>query len=187
MNLEKTHKFDETFLVGVDFEYFILEKINKKYPLAHRFVGDEKKDNSYYDIIIPELSKDEDVFGIECKNDVKGLETQNIFIEIAQDGKESGIEITKSKMWVQGDGEYVYVAYVDEIKNRIRTEYLDELKKVEEDNDYVLNLRGIRYNENYPIKQDGYYKYMNFYLVPKNLFKEWCVTVTNYSDFELSI
>lgn len=184
MILEKEHKFGESYSLGESFEEFLVKDIQeKKYPKAHRFISENIGENSYYDIIIPELSNN-GLFGIECKNDVKGFDTPNIFIEVAQDGRKSGLAITKSKIWIQGDTELIYIVEVETIKNKLKELYFKEIKKLQTIPNYKTDLSNIRYFKNYPIKQEGYTKYMDFFLIPKNVFKTFCLEVSKYDEIQ---
>ena len=86
---------------GKKIEDIVLAKIHKKYPLASKLEGKVKP----YDIYIPELN-----IYIEVKSDKKSQETGNIVIEIEMYNKPSGLNSTKSDIWIIYTGtEFIYI------------------------------------------------------------------------------
>ena len=86
---------------GKKVEDIVLEKIHIKYPLASKLEGKVKP----YDIYIPEVN-----IYIEVKSDKKSLETGNLVIEIEMYNKPSGLNSTKSDVWVVYTGqEFIYI------------------------------------------------------------------------------
>ncbi len=69
------------------------------YEDAYIVEGEDKR----YDIYIPSLKK-----GVEVKFDEKSLETDNIFIEVSYNGKDSGLRTTEAaQWWIFHDGAFI--------------------------------------------------------------------------------
>lgn len=86
---------------GQKVEDIVLKNIHKKYPMASKLEGKIKP----YDIYIPELN-----IYIEVKGDFKSQDTGNIVIEIEMYNKPSGLNSTKSDVWVIYTGkEFIYI------------------------------------------------------------------------------
>ena len=155
--------WNETSKAGFDFEDFCLKDINeKKNPLAYRNM--KKEEYSFYDIVLFDgnLSENHVQKTIECKFDERAHETGNIFIETGCNGRWSGLLITKADYWQIGDG---YEMYLIE-KHMI--------------NKCIVEHPEITYKKNFPVKQesDNVTKHMTFYLIPKTLFREYCLEVS---------
>lgn len=122
--MEEIHDFIEKNKAGEKLEKEVIEDIRKKrYPTIYKY----EPNNGDYDAFIDEINE-----GIEIKNDLEALFTDNICIEYKQDGRLSGISITKAKYWIQYDQTYLYLALTDEIKKLIRSFliYHIDLKKL---------------------------------------------------------
>jgi hypothetical protein len=86
---------------GKKVEDIVLAKIHEKYPLATKLEGKVKP----YDIYIPELN-----IYVEVKSDKKSQETGNIVIEVEMYDKPSGLNSTRSDVWVIYTGiEFIYI------------------------------------------------------------------------------
>ena len=86
---------------GKKVEDIVLAKIHEKYPLATKLKGKVKP----YDIYIPELN-----IYVEVKSDKKSQETGNIVIEVEMYDKPSGLNSTRSDVWVIYTGtEFIYI------------------------------------------------------------------------------
>jgi hypothetical protein len=86
---------------GKKVEDIVLTKIHEKYPLATKLEGKVKP----YDIYIPELN-----IYVEVKSDKKSQETGNIVIEVEMYDKPSGLNSTRSDVWVIYTGtEFIYI------------------------------------------------------------------------------
>jgi hypothetical protein len=49
----------------------------------------------------------------------------------------------------------------------------------------IKNIDNILYRSKYPVNQgDGEYKSMNFYLIPKKIFKHWCLEISNIYEMK---
>ena len=83
--------FDKDLKRGIIIEDFVLTKIQKKYPKAHRIDGQCKA----FDLWIPELKQ-----GIEVKYDPMSNKTGNIVVEVEMFGKPSAFMTTKASHWV---------------------------------------------------------------------------------------
>ena len=175
---KKIYSWEEKKRQGDLFERFIVRDIKKKkYPNAK--IDNPNKKFEYWDIFI---NKD---ITIECKHDIYGAYTGNICIEIGQDDRYSGINTTKAKYYIICDGVYdgktMYLISVENIKKLIAVEYEDKLKAfIENLTIDTLNLSGIQKQESYPLNQgNGYIKHMDWYLIPKKIFKKYCLEVNN--------
>ena len=103
--------FTSDLKFGEDFEYVILEEIQKDFPKAYKI----KVKLSEYDIYVPELDE-----GIEVKNDLTARNTENLFFESHGYGyRESGINITESFLWIHYDGSYLYYFTPEKIKEML--------------------------------------------------------------------
>jgi len=156
----------ETSTLGFKFEDFCLKDINeKKYPLA--FKNMKKEEYSYYDIILFDGNFFKPNKTIECKYDEKSFETGNICIEVCCNGRWSGLLISKADYWLIGDGHQMFLI----TKNNIT-------KCIEEN--YPKN---IQIKKKYPvIQEDGVVKEMEFYLIPKNIFKKYCLEIADINN-----
>ena len=97
----KMNSFDKDLAAGVSVEISILNKIQSKYPMAVRLEGKIKP----YDIYVPETN-----IYIEIKSDKKSLETGNIVVEVEMFNKPSGLNSTKSDIWIFYTGrEYICI------------------------------------------------------------------------------
>ena len=86
---------------GKKVEDIVLAKIHEKYPHATKLEGKVKP----YDIYIPELN-----IYVEVKSDKKSQETGNIVIEVEMYDKPSGLNSTRSDVWVIYTGtEFIYI------------------------------------------------------------------------------
>lgn len=198
--MDEIHGFAEKNEAGLKLEREVIEDIRKKrYPLIYKY----EPNNGDYDAFIGDINE-----GIEIKNDLEARFTDNICIEYKQDGRLSGISITKAKYWIQFDQTYLYLALTDDIKHLIRSFliYHIDLKNLSvrlAEGDYnsdecdekfrdFYDMSGKKYGEMYydiaspvsivdlpnkRIRQDGYDKIMSLYLVPKELFKKYCLEV----------
>jgi len=93
--------FEQDLETGKNIEDIVLEKIHTKYPQATKLEGKIKP----YDIYIPELNA-----YIEVKLDKKSQETGNIVIEVEMFGKPSGLNSTRSDIWIIYTGtEFIYI------------------------------------------------------------------------------
>tara|TARA_R110000822_G_scaffold79949_3_gene190819 strand:- start:1232 stop:1675 length:444 start_codon:yes stop_codon:yes gene_type:complete len=95
------NSFSKDLAAGVSVEISILNKIQSKYPKAVRLEGKIKP----YDIYVPETN-----IYIEIKSDKKSLETGNIVVEVEMFNKPSGLNSTKSDIWIFYTGrEYICI------------------------------------------------------------------------------
>ena len=198
--MEEIHDFIGKNKAGEKLEKEVIEDIRKKrYPTTHKY----EPNNGDYDVFIDEINE-----GIEIKNDLEALFSNNICIEYKQDGRLSGISITKAKYWIQYDQTYLYLALTEDIKYLIRSFliYHIDLKKfatglaladypsdvcttkLKEFETKSREKYGDLYEEIQPTDRIGdlpnkklnhgnYYKYMGLYLVPKELFRKYCLEV----------
>ena len=98
--------------LGEQLELSILNKVIKKsFPKAVKIEGL----CSEYDLWIPELEE-----GIEIKYDIAAKKTDNLFFESQHNGKKSGINITKSWLWLHYDGTWLFFFTPNSIKNMIK-------------------------------------------------------------------
>ena len=110
--------FREDLKTGKEYENYILNIIQKKYPQARLIEGYCKE----YDIIIPENNK-----SVEVKADIdKWVETGNIAIEIRNRGELSGLSVTKADYWCH------VLVLGNEIKNTLVFE-VQEMKQMIKD------------------------------------------------------
>jgi|TARA_Y100000356_G_C11036028_1_gene170970 hypothetical protein len=80
----------------------------------------DKKNLKYWDI--KSKTKDSIEFKIEVKNDIMAKTTGNIAIEVGnpKSGKETGINVTKSDIWVQVIGDELWACKSKDLKNFIK-------------------------------------------------------------------
>jgi hypothetical protein len=177
--VDKENSWNDKLTVGEKFEQKSIEYIKKKYPLAHKFLSENSSELKYYDIIIPELFNNE-IVGVECKYDEEALNSNNLCIEIKCNGIESGLHATKSKYWLHCDGNKTYLALTDRIKELVRIEYHEKLQRFIDETNKPGEVLRIRLDKNYRLQQQkGEYKYMDWYLIPKDLFASYCLEVAD--------
>lgn len=147
--------------IGFDFEDICLSEINRKInPLAYKNM--KKEEYSYYDLILFNGNFNEKQKTVECKFDKLAHETGNICIEVGCNGRLSGLLITKADFWLIGDGHDMFLIKREDISRCISEN------------------SNIRYNNKYPVTQeDGVVKEMNFYLIPKRIFINYCLEVND--------
>lgn len=155
-----------TSQAGFKFEDFCLMDINeKKYPLAYKNM--KKEEYSYYDIILFNGNFVENKT-VECKFDEKAHETGNICIEVGCNGRLSGLLITTADFWIIGDGHEMFLIKKSKIVDCI-----------------LENEANIQLRKKYPVEQeDGIVKEMNFYLIPKRIFRNYCLEATSMIDMK---
>ena len=134
--------FSQDLEAGKVYESYVLDKIQKKYPLAHMIDGYCKE----WDIFIPELN-----YGIEVKSDQKSLYTDNIVIEIEFNNKPSALSTSKAKWWVIYDGK-IYNWF---LLNNIRRCILENKLKYAT----FIGKGDTKYKKAYLIKKELLYKY----------------------------
>jgi len=134
--------FSQDLEAGKVYESYVLDKIKKKYPLAHMIDGYCKE----WDIFIPELN-----YGIEVKSDQKSLYTDNIVIEIEFNNKPSALSTSKAKWWVIYDGN-IYNWF---LLNNIRRCILENKLKYAT----FIGKGDTKYKKAYLIKKELLYKY----------------------------
>lgn len=158
---------------GDAFEIISVEDIQKKkYPEA--FIDDRGKKFDLWDIYICKTIK------IECKNDERGFDTNNICIEVGCDGKPSGLNVTEAEYWLISGGVKTFLILTSTLKKLIKEEYDDKMEKFKKDENYIPNFNGIRYDVKYPVEQgDGTTKYMDWYLIPQDFFAGFCLEVAD--------
>jgi hypothetical protein len=175
VELSKENSWKEKKEEGDIFENSSVLDINKKRGL-HLFVDSPNKKFEYWDLIdkyIPSIT-------IECKNDERGFDTNNICIEVGCDGKLSGLRVTEAKYWLISGGTRIFLILTTTLKKLVIEEYDNKLKRVIDGIDDVLDVNGIRYDVKYPVKQgDGTTKYMNWYLIPQKFFAGFCLEVAD--------
>ena len=137
-----TNTFSQDLEAGKVYESYVLDKIKKKYPLAHMIDGYCKE----WDIFIPELN-----YGIEVKSDQKSLYTDNIVIEIEFNNKPSALSTSKAKWWVIYDGN-IYNWF---LLNNIRRCILENKLKYAT----FIGKGDTKYKKAYLIKKELLYKY----------------------------
>lgn len=176
---EKENSWKDKLTVGEEFELETIKHIReKRYPLAHKFISNNSNELKYYDINIPELSIGSSLIGIECKYDEEAFNSNNLCIEIGCNGVESGLTVTKSKYWLHSDTKKIYLILTDKLRELIRIEYHEKLQKFIDETNKPGELLRIRLDKNYKLQQQkGVYKYMDWYLIPKDLFSEYCLEV----------
>ena len=111
--------FDKDLKRGIIIEDFVLTKIQKKYPKAHRIDGQCKA----FDLWIPELKQ-----GIEVKYDPMSNKTGNIVVEVEMFGKPSALMTTKASHWVFYDDNNFLSIKPEEIKKCIQDNNLQTVK-----------------------------------------------------------
>jgi hypothetical protein len=168
----KEHWFEETDAIGRKYELEKLEEIKKIYPQSHKYEPNEKWRMFECDIVIPEIMS-----SVECKADYAGETTLNVCIEVGQDGRKSGLYKTLAKYWLHCDGIKDYFLKTDDIKKLIKEMHDDEMMKFKANPDYIPNLHGIIYQSKFRKNQGNYDKLMDWYLIPKELFKTICLEV----------
>lgn len=117
--------FNETNLVGGEFEKFNLKKVHE-IGFSDAYIETHPIKRNWWDIWVNELIQ------LEVKNDVKGHhDSDNICIEIGQDIRKdnlfwnvSGIFKTKSTYWVHTNGisypdAIIYLAHTDTLKRLV--------------------------------------------------------------------
>ena len=203
--MEEIHDFDSKNEAGLKLERQVIEDIRKKrYPLIYKY----EPNNGDYDAFIGDIDE-----GIEIKNDLEGAFTDNICIEYKQDGRLSGISITKAKYWIHYDQTYLYLALTEEIKNLIRSFLIYHIdlemmnRKLGESDVSAEEVKSAqnkfygdskeKYGEMYQdiyrgdaighlpekrLNQGSYYKYMGLYLIPKEIFKKYCLEVDSIEN-----
>ena len=180
--IDKENSWDDKLTIGEKFEQESIKFINEKYPLAHKFHSENSTELKYYDIIIPELSNN-GIVGVECKYDEEALNSNNLCIEIKCNDVKSGLHATKSKYWLHCDGNKTYLALTDKIKELVRIEYHEKLQKFIDETNEPGELLRIRLDTNYKLQQKkGEYKFMDWYLIPKDLFASYCLEVNDISE-----
>lgn len=200
------HNFIESSKIGNNFEIFLINDIrNKKYVTANKYISSDKDTLKYYDIIVTDNNNDL-IFGIECKCDVESISTGNLFFEVGQwnhkgEFSNSGLNSTKSKYWLHGDGNKTYLLLTDKLRDIIKLfdEYRKEFAIIVnndllsgDDIDLKLNMlnnhymskiigfnpvkNNIKYIDKKEIYQDnGYWKPMRYYLIKKELIELNCI------------
>lgn len=193
--MNEIHDFNESNEIGKILEDIGIRDIGKIYPSIHKYLPN----NGDYDLFIDEINE-----GVECKNDVAAARTVNICIEFGQDGRESGIVLTKAKFWLHYDQTNLYLALTDEIRKLINAydEYWKGYNKTIEEEKSIIEYEKnavIKYGEMYddisktkgfvilkqlkfPEEQNGYTKLMDWYLIPKTIFKKYCLEVNLVND-----
>lgn len=104
--------FDKDLAVGKEKEYAVCKVIKRQYPEAFVIEGKEIG----YDIYVPEKA-----IKVEVKYDKKSDETGNYFIEIEDNGKPSGINVTTADWWALVDKEMLLWIKPDTLKYVIYT------------------------------------------------------------------
>jgi hypothetical protein len=152
--------------MGFEFEDFCLLDLNeKKFPLAYKNM--KKEDFSFYDIIIPSENNPNNIKTIECKFDYKAKETQNICIEVGCNGRLSGLTISKANYWIISDGEESFIIEKQKINDCI-----------------VENLNnGVWKKNKCNVEQEnGVWKEMDIYLIPKRIFIKYCIEIGSINN-----
>ena len=111
---------------------------------------------------------------------MKGFKTKRICIEVGQDGRDSGLRLTKSKYYIIYDDELMYLILTEDIKKLIRKHYVYEYNKYMKDLDYVTDFGGILYHKDFEVGQGTYSKKMEWYLIPRKLFIQYCLEVGDF-------
>ena len=157
----------ETSKAGFDFEDFCLKDITeKKNPLAYKNM--QKENYSYYDIVLHDgnVSPQHVQKTLECKFDEKAHETGNICIEVGCNGRLSGLLITKADYWLISDGYETFLITKARIHDCI-----------------MNNMKILQFMKKYPVTQeDGVTKEMDFYLIPKKIFSNWCLEIADINN-----
>jgi hypothetical protein len=191
MNDEIVHDFNKDNVESSIVENDIIEYIkNEKYPSTYKYTPN----NGDYDIFIDEIND-----GIEVKFDKESINTGNFCIEYGQDGRDSGILVTKAKYWIQTDKINIHLAKTERILNMLNWYINTENKFINiilnsdlTGNDLenlIKKLRteltkfGIRLLLKYPEKQlNGTTKLMDLMIVPKSVFNKICLEVAPYNE-----
>ena len=104
---------------GIKVEDMVLQRIQRKYPQAHRINGYCKA----FDLWIPEIKQ-----GVEVKYDPMSNQTGNIVVEIEMFGKPSALMTTKASHWVFYDDNIFVSIKPSEIKKCIKDNDLRTVK-----------------------------------------------------------
>lgn len=155
----------ESLKIGDNFEKYVLEGLNNiLFPLAYKNM--KKEDYSYYDIVLMTANSLVNYKTLECKYDYMASITGNICIEVACNGRLSGLLITKADYWIIGDGIKVYIIKKDRIRDCI-----------------VENPDSIKYDKACNIEQGkGVFKTMSIYLIPKRIFEKYCDEISDIEN-----
>jgi hypothetical protein len=104
---------------GIEVEDLVLQRIQSKYPKAHRIDGYCKA----FDLWIPEINQ-----GIEVKYDPMSNQTGNIVVEVEMFGKPSALMTTKASHWIFYDNKVFVAIKPSEIKECIKENNLRTVK-----------------------------------------------------------
>ena len=159
--------FQDALDEGKKFENIILDDIKqKKYPLAYRNMV--KENLAYYDIVLEDINSNQKKT-IECKYDKKSAETGNICIEVGCNGRLSGLLVTTADFWMITDTFKGYLIKTENIRKCIH----------EKENE-------IEYKPKCWVKQedDNHYKQMNMFLIPNDIFVEYCDEVNLINEMK---
>jgi hypothetical protein len=104
---------------GIEVEDLVLQRIQNKYPKAHRIDGYCKA----FDLWIPEINQ-----GIEVKYDPMSNQTGNIVVEVEMFGKPSALMTTKASHWIFYDNKVFVAIKPSEIKECIKENNLRTVK-----------------------------------------------------------
>jgi len=158
--------WEKTSKAGFDFEDFCVKDINeKKNPLAYRNMI--KENYSFYDIILHDgnFSNEHHQKTAECKFDELGAITGNVCIETGCNGRLSGLLVTKADYWIIGNGVTMYLTTPTEIRR------------------CLADNPNVEYKKKHPVTQKkGEVKLMDMYLIPKRIFKEYCLEISGMDD-----
>lgn len=108
--------FESDLEFGKEAEIKVLNRIQKKYPMAFMVDGEHKA----YDIFVPEIQS-----GMEIKCDRQAENTKNIFIEIECNYSYSGILATTADWWIYLTTDRMFWTKTERIKRYIISEAKD--------------------------------------------------------------
>lgn len=168
----KIYSWEDKKTLGDVFEKLMLNRLKTLFPDAS--IDNPNKKFEYWDIHVNGNIQ------LECKYDFEAIFTNNICIEVGQDGRDSGLMTSKSTHYAIYDGNVVYLVLSNKIKELLINEYDNKLQRFLDDkntDDESLNLNNIIYHENFPLNQGGRIKYMKWYLIPKQFFSKICLEV----------
>lgn len=115
MFVEQTFHRDLSRGQVIEEKYLAL--IKTRHPESYRVQGYCK----WWDIVVPSLiTFAGDAVGVEVKSDLKSKFTGNVVVEIAFDGKDSGLRTTKAKYWIFDLGDETLVVDPDDLRNLVK-------------------------------------------------------------------
>lgn len=160
--------WEESKKIGENFENYLSVQLSEKLGVDV-IINDIVENYKYYDLIIINLG-----ITIECKYDLKAIETGNICIECSCDDNLSGISTTKADYWIICDGVDSYFIKTSEIKKCIDECYTSL---------YPNEPTKILLKKKCAVEQsDKTYKLMDLYIISKKIFIKYCSEVNKIDE-----